>query len=64
MEKLAEYSMNILIMLRIQHAILALAKTDASASLLTSAILHRNETSVGNCRAVRLCLARDLLFEL
>lgn len=29
-----------------------MAKTDASESLLASAILHRNETSVGNCKAV------------
>lgn len=40
------------------------AKTDASESLLASAILHRNETSGGNGKAVSLCSARDLLFEL
>lgn len=41
-----------------------MANTGASESLLAPAILHRNETSVGNCKAVSLRLARDLLFEL
>lgn len=60
MEKLTGYSLNISIVIQIQHAILA--KTYASETLLASVILHQNETQ-WVISMLWVCFARDLLLE-